>query len=117
MNQQVRNFGSTVQQMGRYFRGDVNAVGSYLGKCIFYSGMGSNDYLNNYFMHDFYNTGSQFTAQAYADALIHDYSVQLSVSIFCLLFTKIPLRSHHYKLNLPRFLLILSHTLLFQGLG
>ncbi|CAI9264524.1 unnamed protein product [Lactuca saligna] len=78
MNQQVRNFGSTVQQMGRYFRGDVNAVGSYLGKCIFYSGMGSNDYLNNYFMHDFYNTGSQFTAQAYADALIHDYSVQLS---------------------------------------
>ncbi|KAI3758658.1 hypothetical protein L6452_06227 [Arctium lappa] len=78
MNQQVKNFGSIVQQMRRYFREDMNGVGSYLGKCIFYSGMGSNDYLNNYFMHDFYNTGSQFTAQAYANALIHDYSNQLT---------------------------------------
>lgn len=82
MNQQVSNFGSTVQQMRRYFREDTNAVATYLGKCIFYSGMGSNDYLNNYFMRDFYNTGSQFTAQAYANALIHDYSIQLTVSTF-----------------------------------
>ncbi|GJT70590.1 GDSL esterase/lipase, partial [Tanacetum coccineum] len=78
MNQQVSNFGNVVQQMGRFFRGDTEAMGSYLGKCIIYSGMGSNDYLNNYFMRDFYNTGSQFTAQAYANALIQDYSKQLT---------------------------------------
>ncbi|XP_076956520.1 GDSL esterase/lipase At1g33811-like [Bidens hawaiensis] len=78
MNQQVNNFGTIVQQMRRYFRGDSNALASYLSKCIFYSGMGSNDYLNNYFMRDFYNTGSQYTAQAYADALIHDYTSQLT---------------------------------------
>lgn len=81
MNQQVNNFGSIVQQMRRYFRDDNNALGSYLGKCIFYSGMGSNDYLNNYFMRDSYDTGSQFTPQAYANALIHDYATQLTVSI------------------------------------
>ncbi|KAI3726586.1 hypothetical protein L1987_66384 [Smallanthus sonchifolius] len=78
MNQQVNDFGSIVQQMRRYFREDINALGSYLGKCIYYSGLGSNDYLNNYFMRDFYNTGSQFTPQAYANSLIHDYSNQLS---------------------------------------
>ncbi|KAI3785383.1 hypothetical protein L1987_44501 [Smallanthus sonchifolius] len=78
MNQQVNNFGSIVQQMRRYFREDINSLGSYLGKCIYYSGLGSNDYLNNYFMRDFYNTGSQLTPQAYANALIHDYSNQLT---------------------------------------
>ncbi|XP_071731374.1 GDSL esterase/lipase At1g33811 [Rutidosis leptorrhynchoides] len=78
MNQQVSNFKDVVQQMGRYYRGDTNAVGTHLSKCIFYSGMGSNDYLNNYFMRDFYNTGSQFTPQAYANALIHDYTNQLT---------------------------------------
>ncbi|KAK1433383.1 hypothetical protein QVD17_10293 [Tagetes erecta] len=78
MNQQVNNFGSIVQQMRRYFRDDNAALGSYLAKCIFYSGMGSNDYLNNYFMRDSYNTGSQFTPQAYANSLIHDYATQLT---------------------------------------
>ena len=80
MIQQVSNFGNVVQQMGRYFRGDSEALRSYLGRCIVYSGLGSNDYLNNYFMRDFYNTGSQFTPQAYANALIQDYSKQLTVS-------------------------------------
>ncbi|KAL8250760.1 hypothetical protein R6Q59_034453 [Mikania micrantha] len=78
MNQQVSNFESTVQQMRRYFRDDNIALGNYLGRCIFYSGMGSNDYLNNYFMRDAYNTGSQYTPQAYANALIHDYANQLT---------------------------------------
>ncbi|MFS7972988.1 putative triacylglycerol lipase [Helianthus anomalus] len=78
MNQQVNNFGNVVQQMRRYFRGDDNYLATYLSKCIFYSGLGSNDYLNNYFMRDFYNTGSQFTPQAYANSLIHDYTNQLT---------------------------------------
>ncbi|KAL0282845.1 UNVERIFIED_CONTAM: GDSL esterase/lipase [Sesamum angustifolium] len=78
MNQQVDSFGSTVQQLRRYFRGDVNALGTYLSKCIFYSGLGSNDYLNNYFMRDYYSTSSQYTPQAYAASLIQDYSRQLT---------------------------------------
>lgn len=78
MDQQVANFGSTVQEISRFFRGDSNAVGRYLRKCIFYSGMGSNDYLNNYFMRAFYSTGSRFTPQAYAASLIQDYSRQLT---------------------------------------
>ncbi|KAE8679236.1 GDSL esterase/lipase [Hibiscus syriacus] len=80
MNGQVANFANTVVQMRRFFRGDTNALGSYLSKCIFYSGLGSNDYLNNYFMPSFYTTSSDFTTKAYAAALIQDYTRQLTVS-------------------------------------
>ena len=80
MNQQVANFGNTVQQMRRFFRGDTNALNSYLSKCILYSGMGSNDYLNNYFMPDFYSSSSDYTPKAFAALLLQDYSRQLSVS-------------------------------------
>lgn len=77
MNQQVINFGRTVQDMRRFFRGDDVALSGYLSKGIFFSGIGSNDYLNNYFMMDFYSTGSRFTPAAYAAALLQEYSRQL----------------------------------------
>ncbi|XP_015886207.2 GDSL esterase/lipase At1g33811-like [Ziziphus jujuba] len=78
MNQQVSHFAETVQDMTRFFRRDANAVSSYLGKCIFYSGLGSNDYLNNYFMPNFYTTSSDFTVKAYAAVLLQDYKRQLT---------------------------------------
>ncbi|XP_041004383.1 GDSL esterase/lipase At1g33811 [Juglans microcarpa x Juglans regia] len=78
MNQQVANFADTVLQMRRLFRGDTNALNSYLSKCIFYSGMGSNDYLNNYYMPDFYRTSSDYTPKAYAAVLLQDYSRMLT---------------------------------------
>nr|XP_009770267.1 PREDICTED: GDSL esterase/lipase At1g33811 isoform X2 [Nicotiana sylvestris] len=78
MNQQVENFARTVEELRRLFRGNNNALNGYLSKCIFYSGLGSNDYLNNYFMTDYYSTHSQYTPQAYATALLQDYCKQLS---------------------------------------
>lgn len=78
MSQQVAKFSRAVNQMRKYFRGDKKGLANYLGKCIYYSGMGSNDYLNNYFMTNFYTTGSQYTPQAYADALIQDYCKHLT---------------------------------------
>lgn len=80
MINQVANFANTVQEMRRLFRGDNNALSSYLSKCIFYSGMGSNDYLNNYFMPTFYTTSSDYNAKAYAAVLLQDYTRQLTVS-------------------------------------
>lgn len=80
MDEQVANYGNTVQQLRRFFRGDNDALNSYLNKCIFFSGMGSNDYLNNYFMPDFYSTSSNYTATAFATVLLLDYARQLSVS-------------------------------------
>ena len=82
MNQQVANFGNTVQEMRRYFRRDPNSLNTYLSKCIFYSGLGSNDYLNNYFMPDFYTTSSEYTTKGFAAALLKDYTRQLMVINF-----------------------------------
>lgn len=81
MNQQVADFAETVIQMRRFYRGDANALNSYLSKCIFYSGMGSNDYLNNYFMTDFYSSHSAYTPKAFAGLLLNDYTRQLTVSL------------------------------------
>ncbi|MCL7050974.1 hypothetical protein MKW94_017704 [Papaver nudicaule] len=78
MNQQVANFARVVQQMRRAFRGDDNAMGAYLSKAILYCGLGSNDYLNNYFMTSFYSTNRQYTPAAYAASLLQDYSRQLT---------------------------------------
>lgn len=78
MNQQVNNFGRVVRQMRRYMRGDANALSTYLSKCIIYAGLGSNDYLNNYFMTDYYSTSTQYTPAVYANSLIQDYSRQLT---------------------------------------
>ncbi|XP_020594741.1 GDSL esterase/lipase At4g18970-like [Phalaenopsis equestris] len=57
--------------------GDEDSAANYLSKCIFQVGMGSNDYLNNYFMPAVYSTGRQYTPEQYADALIQQYSQQI----------------------------------------
>lgn len=86
MNQQVETFARSVQQMRKYFRGEANnTLCNYLSKCIIYSGLGSNDYLNNYFMRDYYQTGSQYTPRAYAASLIQDYTKQLTVRLIFVL--------------------------------
>ncbi|KAG9456912.1 hypothetical protein H6P81_001420 [Aristolochia fimbriata] len=84
MNRQVQNFASTVEQLRRYFmRGNSRSsstttlVDNYLSKCIFYAGMGSNDYLNNYFMPQYYTTSLDYSPKSYADSLLRDYSHQL----------------------------------------
>ena len=61
--------------------GDEDTAANYLRKCIFSVGMGSNDYLNNYFMPAFYSTGQRYTPEQYADELIQQYSQQLRVSL------------------------------------
>ncbi|URE13351.1 GDSL esterase lipase [Musa troglodytarum] len=73
---QLQNYQSAVQEMVSIL-GDEDSAADYLSKCIFSVGMGSNDYLNNYFMPAFYSTGQQYTPEQYADELIQQYSQQL----------------------------------------
>ena len=76
-NQQIRNFESTLDQISNNL-GAVN-VGQSIARCIFFVGMGSNDYLNNYLMPN-YATRNQYNAQQYADLLVNQYTQQLTVS-------------------------------------
>lgn len=59
--------------------GDEESAADYLSKCIYTVGMGSNDYLNNYFMTAYYTTSRRYSPQQYADVLAQQYSQQLRV--------------------------------------
>nr|AMY26614.1 zinc finger FYVE domain containing protein [Linum usitatissimum] len=75
---QVKNYVTTVSQIVELL-GDEDSAANHLSQCIYSIGLGSNDYLNNYFMPQFYNTGSQFTPEQYADDLIDKYTQQLQI--------------------------------------
>ena len=76
---QVQNYHNTVAQVVELL-GDENTAADYLRKCIYSVGLGSNDYLNNYFMPQYYSTSRQYTPEQYADDLINRYRDQLNVS-------------------------------------
>lgn len=77
---QVRNHQNIVTQIVNIL-GDPNAAADYLNKCIYSIGLGSNDYLNNYFMPQIYSSSRQYTPDQYAQILIQQYTQQLSVSV------------------------------------
>lgn len=73
---QVNNYKNTVSELVQLL-GDENSAANYLNKCIFSIGVGSNDYLNNYFMPAYYSSSRQFSPEQYAQALIQEYEQQL----------------------------------------
>ncbi|CAA0809851.1 GDSL esterase/lipase [Striga hermonthica] len=74
-NQQIKNFESTLEQIRDTV--GMSDLAQALSKCIFFVGMGSNDYLNNYLMPN-YDTKNQYNPQQYADLLARQYSQQLT---------------------------------------
>ncbi|KAK3160046.1 hypothetical protein QOZ80_1BG0054580 [Eleusine coracana subsp. coracana] len=80
LSEQVDHFRSAVRDMSSSprFRGNATRLTQYLGRCIFFVGMGSNDYLNNYFMTDYYTTAQQYDPGAYASLLLADYAARLA---------------------------------------
>ena len=75
---QVKNYQNTVQQVVNLL-GNQDQAANYLSRCIYSIGLGSNDYLNNYFQPLYYSTGRQYTPEQYADLLIQQYTQQLQV--------------------------------------
>ncbi|CAL0306482.1 unnamed protein product [Lupinus luteus] len=73
---QVQNYQNTVSQVVNLL-GTEDQAANYLSKCIYSIGLGSNDYLNNYFMPQIYSSSRQYTTEEYADALIQEYTQQL----------------------------------------
>ena len=75
-DQQIRNFQSTLDQLTNSLSADD--VSRAIGRCIFFVGMGSNDYLNNYLMPN-YPTRSQYNGEQFATLLVQRYTLQLTV--------------------------------------
>ncbi|XP_015579186.1 GDSL esterase/lipase At1g71691 [Ricinus communis] len=74
-NQQIRNFQNTLDQITDNL-GAVD-VARAIGKSMFFVGMGSNDYLNNYLMPN-YPTKNQYNGPQYANLLVQQYTQQLN---------------------------------------
>nr|GEU32242.1 GDSL esterase/lipase At1g71691-like [Tanacetum cinerariifolium] len=73
-NQQIKNFENSLDEISNAL-GAAN-LGQALSRCIFFVGMGSNDYLNNYLMPN-YNTRNQYDGNQYAELLSEEYTTQL----------------------------------------
>ncbi|KAK1433382.1 hypothetical protein QVD17_10292 [Tagetes erecta] len=74
-NQQIKNFENALDQITDNL-GAVD-VAQVLSRSLFFVGMGSNDYLNNYLMPN-YPTRNQYNSQQFADLLVKEYTTQLS---------------------------------------
>lgn len=75
-DQQIRNFQNTLDQITDNL--GANDVAKALANCIFFVGMGSNDYLNNYLMPN-YPTRNQYNGVQFANLLVQQYTQQLTV--------------------------------------
>ena len=82
MNEQLRNYQISVRQIAGIQGDNDIATANYHSRCMFTVGIGSNDYINNYFMPCLYQTSRQYTPDQYAVVLIDQYSQQLKVSVF-----------------------------------
>ncbi|PIA47128.1 hypothetical protein AQUCO_01400078v1 [Aquilegia coerulea] len=74
-NQQIKNFENTLDQITDNL--GANDVAKSIARCLFFIGMGSNDYLNNYLLPN-YNTRNQYNGQQYANLLIQEYTRQVT---------------------------------------
>nr|GMD72735.1 GDSL esterase/lipase At1g71691-like [Ipomoea batatas] len=74
LKDQITNFVKTLDQLSANLSAQVVKEG--LPKCIFFVGIGSNDYLSNYLMPG-YPSNMMYTVQQYADLLIQQYTQNL----------------------------------------
>ncbi|KAF5736283.1 putative zinc finger protein [Tripterygium wilfordii] len=59
--------------------GNQDKATQQLNKCLYSVQVGSNDYLNNYFMPQHYNTSTQYTLEQYAGVLMEQFSRQMRI--------------------------------------
>lgn len=61
--------------------GSLDKAQQYLNKCLYYVNIGSNDYINNYFLPQFYPTRLIYSPKQYAEALVEELSSNLLVHL------------------------------------
>ncbi|KAM7505883.1 hypothetical protein LguiB_004787 [Lonicera macranthoides] len=73
---QLKNHQTTIANIVKILGNNETAT-KHLNKCLYSVGMGSNDYMNNYFMPQLYRTSRKYTPEQYATVLIQQYSQQI----------------------------------------
>ncbi|RVX03805.1 GDSL esterase/lipase [Vitis vinifera] len=77
MDGQLRNHQITVLRLINRLGQNESAAKEYLNKCIYAAGLGTNDYVSNYFLPSLYPTSRIYTPEQYALVLAQQYSRQL----------------------------------------
>ncbi|CAA2997713.1 GDSL esterase lipase At1g29670-like [Olea europaea subsp. europaea] len=77
LNRQLLNHRTTISRFYLFFGRNVGATKDYLNKCLYIVNMGNNDYINNYFLPQYYSTSLVYTPDQFATILIRQYSEQL----------------------------------------
>ncbi|XP_022850858.1 GDSL esterase/lipase At1g29670-like [Olea europaea var. sylvestris] len=77
LNRQLLNHRTTISRFYLFFGRNVGATKDYLNKCLYIVNMGNNDYINNYFLPQYYSTSLVYTPHQFATILIRQYSEQL----------------------------------------
>jgi len=80
MDRQLQNHQITVSNIVKLLGNNESLATAYLNKCIYSVAIGSNDYLNNYFLPQYYNTSSIYNEEQYAAVLAQQLYQQLLVS-------------------------------------
>ncbi|KAJ8762024.1 hypothetical protein K2173_006626 [Erythroxylum novogranatense] len=75
LEQQLQSHQVTISSMVEKLGNDSTL--NHLNQCLYTVGMGSNDYINNYFDKENYNTSQMYQLDAYSELLIQEYSKQL----------------------------------------
>lgn len=78
LNEQLRNHEVAISRLAALL-GSKKAAKQRLNSCLYYVGMGNNDYLGNY-MPQYYDSTTKYTPQQFAAVLIKQYSKQLRVT-------------------------------------
>ncbi|KAF3340217.1 GDSL esterase/lipase [Carex littledalei] len=73
MDSQIQNFKRILEGLSSAL---VNGTEDYISRSLFLVCMGSNDYINNFLL-PLSQTASMYTAESFAELLIHEYSRQL----------------------------------------
>ncbi|TKY71909.1 GDSL esterase/lipase [Spatholobus suberectus] len=76
LESQLKNHKVIVSQIATRL-GSPDLAQQYLEKCLYYVNIGSNDYIANYFLPQYYSTSSIYSPEQYAQALIEELSQNL----------------------------------------
>ncbi|PNY01077.1 GDSL esterase/lipase [Trifolium pratense] len=76
LGMQLKNHRDIVSQIAGKL-GSVDKAQQYLNKCLYYVNIGSNDYINNYYLPQYYPTSLMYSPDQYAEALIQELSLNL----------------------------------------
>ena len=71
LDKQLVNHGITFSRITKSL-GSKDSATQHLNKCLYYVGMGSNDYLNNYYMPQNYNTSQNLLQSNTLKLLLHN---------------------------------------------